>query len=343
MDGYKARKNVFVVAATSDLTNVAVGLRRPGRFDREVAIRMPTLQERCEILVTLGIADPAAIASVTNGCGVGTLMRMVRDGTCEVGLDECGWDGIGGVSEVKRKLRVVVEWPLMYADVFERLGVTPCRGVLLYGPPGCSKTSMVRVLARTVGVAFFTMSGAEIYSALLGESERLLRDVFRKARESTPAILFLDEIDTIVGMRGRDGVQDRVLATLLNEMDGIEDGGGVIVIGATNRPDLVDSALLRGGRFEKVLYVGVPDYEARIEILRIHGGSDVDYSIVAELTEGFSGADLKGVCREAGMVGVRTGRSVGKKEFEDAVGRVRGSISLEMRKLYEEFLKTFGT
>lgn len=175
-------------------------------------------------------------------------------------------------------MKQAVEWPLLYKDSFAKLGLKPPRGILLYGPPGCSKTTLVKVIASSANVAFLSINGAQLYSPFVGDSEKIVRTTFQKARASAPSIIFLDETEAIVGKRnmgnggssGGDSVQERVLSTLLNEMDGVESAESVLVVGATNRPDMLDAALMRPGRFDQAIYVPPPDQSARYDILKIH-------------------------------------------------------------------------
>jgi SpoVK/Ycf46/Vps4 family AAA+-type ATPase len=172
---------------------------------------------------------------------------------------------------VKRKLREAVELPLVHPETFQNIGVTPPKGILLYGPPGCSKTLMAKALATETGKNFFAVKGPELFNKYVGESERMIRDVFKKARAASPSIIFFDEIDAMTMSRGEGGgnVNDRILSSLLNEMDGIESLVNVTILAATNRPDVIDSALMRPGRIDRILYVGPPDLPSRAKIFEI--------------------------------------------------------------------------
>lgn len=232
-------------------------------------------------------------------------------------VPSCSWNDIGGLDDVKKRLIMDVEWPLLHTGTFNHLGLKAPRGILLHGPPGCSKTTLVRAAASQSHAAFIRLNGADIYSCYLGEAERILREGFATAQAAAPCILFLDEIDAIVGKRsvgGRqtdgNGVQERVLSTLLTEMDGVVSATGVLVIGATNRVDLLDDALLRPGRFDDILKVGLPDEAERLQILGIHTqklplGTDVNLLHIARQTVGQSGADLKSLCTEAALAAIR--------------------------------------
>ncbi|RLI96364.1 MAG: AAA family ATPase, partial [Candidatus Aenigmatarchaeota archaeon] len=228
------------------------------------------------------------------------------------------WSDIGGLENVKKRLQEMVEWPLKYRKIFEYAGLKPPKGILLYGPPGCGKTLLAKAVATESGANFIAVRGPEILSKWVGESERAIREIFRKARTYAPAVIFFDEIDAIAPRRGAgygdSRVTERIVSQLLTEMDGIEELHDVVVIGATNRPDILDPALLRPGRFDRVLEVPLPDEKARVEIFKIHlrkhknaidGNIDELAAEFAKLTKGFSGADIEAVCREGAMKGLR--------------------------------------
>ncbi|CAG8701836.1 16560_t:CDS:10, partial [Acaulospora morrowiae] len=420
MDGMESRGRLVVLAATNRPNAIDPALRRPGRFDREVAVDVPSEESRCKILKSLTSAVPlgddvniGSLASITSGYVGADLASLCREaamnavhrklrssdsnegflkyeprysiqGTVrtylqnnlshhsirsvitmgdflnamshvlpsiqrgfQVNVEKTSWDDIGGLESVKKQIIQAVEWPLKCHTTFKRLGLKPPRGILLYGPPGCSKTTLVKVIAATTGVTFLSINGAELYSPFVGDSEKIIRSTFRRARASIPSVIFFDEIDAIVGKRSLNGelgggnnVQERVLSTLLNEMDGIEITNNVLVVGATNRPDMVDDALLRPGRFDKLIYVPPPNLSARKQILRIHASKmplckDVDLDAIAEKTEMYTGADLKNLCRESAMIALRAERdtmSVNMCDFFSALELVKPSLTTEMMK-----------
>ncbi|KAK5584657.1 hypothetical protein RB653_006273 [Dictyostelium firmibasis] len=238
------------------------------------------------------------------------------------------WDDIGGLDDIKEQLKQAIEWPNLYKESFEKFGLSPPKGIILYGPPGCSKTTLVKAIASSSKLSFLSLSGATIFSPYLGDSEQTIRDIFKKARQTTPSILFFDEIDAIVSKRNLsdgsngDNAQSRVLSTFLNEMDGVEQLNGVIVIGATNRLDMIDNALLRPGRFDKILEIKLPDQSSRLKILKIKTKSiplleNVDLVEISNLTNGFSGADLENLCREASFQSLRRDLLNGFVEMSD--------------------------
>jgi transitional endoplasmic reticulum ATPase len=224
------------------------------------------------------------------------------------------WSDIGGLEEAKQALREAVEWPLKYPELFEKANIKPPKGILLYGPPGCGKTLLAKAVATESEANFISVKGPEIFSKWVGESEKAIREIFRKARQVAPCIVYFDEIDAIAPKRGGDigdsHVADRVVNQLLTEMDGIEDLKGVVVIAATNRPDMLDPALLRPGRFDRLIYIPPPDARAREEIFKIHLrgkplDKDVDLQKLVSLTEGYTGADIAALCNTAALIALR--------------------------------------
>ena len=260
------------------------------------------------------------------------------------------WDDIGGLSNVKAALKEMVEWPLKYPDAFERMGIDPPKGILLYGPPGCGKTLLAKAVATESKANFIGIKGPELLSKWYGESERRIREVFAKARQVAPAVIFFDEIDSIAPRRGLyfgdSGATERVISQLLTEMDGLVSRGEVFIIAATNRPDLLDPAILRPGRIDRLLYVPPPDFKARLEIFKVHTrkmplADDVDLEILAKKTKGYSGADIEAVCREAAMEALRRSNLKPTKvimaDFEVALEKVRPSITSDLINYYSEF------
>ena len=233
------------------------------------------------------------------------------------------WDDIGGLEEAKQKLREAVEWPLKYGDIFHQMDANPPKGILLYGPPGTGKTLLAKAVATESEANFISVKGPEFLSKWVGESEKAVRETFRKARQASPAIIFFDEIDAIAPARGGGAdshVTERVISQILTELDGLEELRDVTVIAATNRPDIIDPALLRPGRFDRLIYIPPPDREARKEIFKIHTkkkplASDVSLDELAEKTEGYTGADIASLCNEAVMAAIR--EYIGKyKKFD---------------------------
>jgi len=276
------------------------------------------------------------------------------------------WDDVGGLKEAKLELQEAVEWPLKYSEIFEHMDARPPKGILLYGPPGTGKTLLAKAVANESEANFISIKGPEVLSKWVGESERAIREVFRKAKQAAPSIIFFDEIDAIAPVRGSgvgdSNVTERVISQLLTEMDGLEELRGVVVIAATNRPDIVDPALLRPGRFDKLLYIPPPDLEARKEILKIHTrkkplADDVDLDEIAKRTEGYTGADLEAVCNTAVMLAIRehiakSGNpeearknaeklKVYRRHFEEALRRVK-PISQRELEMYEKISREFS-
>src|SRR5437899_7002026 len=358
MDGLEARGKVIVIAATNRPNALDPALRRPGRFDREIEIKVPDKRGRLEILQIHTHNMPLdtdvnqdRVAAVTHGFVGADLeylckeaaMKCLRRLLPELNLEDekippetleklvitmndfdnaikeimpsamrevylespdIPWTEIGGLEEVKRELQEAVEWPMRYPNLYKELGHTVPKGILLHGPSGTGKTMLAKAVATESEANFISVKGPELISKWVGESERGIREIFRRARQASPCVIFFDEIDSIAPTRGggmEGGVHsstERMVSQLLTEMDGIQkDIHGVVVLAATNRVDMIDSALLRPGRFDKIVYVPKPDVNTRQKILEIHTkgkplGRDIDLRRIAEVTEGFSGADV---------------------------------------------------
>jgi transitional endoplasmic reticulum ATPase len=364
MDGLSQRQHVIVLAATNLPNVLDPALRRPGRFDREIAIPIPDRNGRQEILEIHSRGMPLAkdvnlphLGAITHGfvgadlealcreAGMNALRQILPEidfsrqripyellAKLEVSMRDfeealrqvepsavrevfvevptVTWDDVGGLDEVKQQLRQAVQWPLRYPQLFEAARLDPPKGALLFGPPGCGKTLLAKALATETGVNFISVKGPELLSMYVGESERGLRDVFRKARQAAPCIIFFDEIDALASTRsaGREdsGVSGRVLSQLLTELDGIEELRGVLVLAATNRLDLLDPALLRPGRFDVQMELPLPNAVTREKIFHVHLrqrplASGITADCLAQQTEGFTGADIEGICRRAMM------------------------------------------
>jgi len=368
MDGLAKRQHVIVIAATNLPNALDPALRRPGRFDREIAISIPDRDGRREILEIHSRGMPLAadvqlahLASITHGFVGADLMALCREAAMIclrrllpevdfasksipyehlralevrmadfegalreiepsairevfVEVPNVAWADVGGLDEVKRQLIEAVEWPLKHPEVFAQAGVKPPRGILLSGPPGCGKTMLAKAVASETQVNFIPVKGPALLSKYVGESERGVREVFRKAKLAAPCIIFFDEIDALVPTRGGGGsdshVTERVISQFLSEMDGVEDLNGVLVLGATNRPDMLDPALLRPGRFDVQVAIPLPDQAGRRQIFEI-GLRDkptagaIDLAGLAAATEGFSGAEIRAVCTRAAWAAIR--------------------------------------
>jgi len=305
--------------------------------------------------------------------------EIVPSGLREIYVEvpEVRWTDIGGLEDVKEELREIVEYPLKYRDAYEALDIEVPKGVLLFGPPGTGKTLLAKAVATESGANFIAVRGPEVLSKWVGESEKAIREIFRKARQAAPTVVFFDEIDAIAPARGMGidtGVTERIVNQLLAEMDGIEKLENVVIIAATNRPDILDPALLRPGRFDRLIYVPPPDKQARLEILKVHTrkvalDEDVSLEELAERTEGYTGADLAALVREATLRALReamkacgskaekecTDQSckdtkiqeclkgslikVGKRHFDEALRKVRPSVSSEMVQFYQTWLE----
>ncbi|XP_060595143.1 ATPase family gene 2 protein homolog A-like [Ruditapes philippinarum] len=400
MDGInnvESGKFVMVLGTTSKPDVIDPALRRPGRFDREIEIGVPSVFDRREILDCmlrrlnhdLTVQEIQEVADAAHGyvgadlaalCKEASLHCMKRVGyhsdmVCltladfnyamtmvqpsamrEVQLEvpKVLWSDIGGQDHIKLKLKQAVEWPLKHPEAFTRMGISPPRGILMYGPPGCSKTMIAKALATESGLNFLAVKGPELFSKWVGESERAVREVFRKARAASPAIIFFDEIDALAIERGSSSgssnVADRVLAQLLTEIDGVEALKDVTIVAATNRPDMIDKALLRPGRFDRVLYVPLPDLSTRAEIFTINlrkmpVDSDCTSTWLADCTAGYSGAEISSVCHEAALFALQediTCQLVKKSHFQLALNTVTPRINDSLIKFYDEYQQKSG-
>ena len=371
MDGLEARGKVIVIAATNRPNAIDPALRRPGRFDREIEIKVPDKKGRKEILLIHSRNMPLAadehefpvniekIAAVSHGYVGADLeylckeaaMKCLRRLLPELNLEEekippetldklvvngddfkkalvevtpsgmrevfienpdVSWEEIGGLAEVKRELMEAVEWPMKYPGLYDKLGHKMPRGILLHGPSGTGKTLMAKAVATESEANFVSVRGPELLSKWVGESERGIREIFKRARQSAPCVIFFDEIDSIAPIRGAGGetqVTERVVSQLLTELDGMENMHGVIVLAATNRADMIDPALLRPGRFDKIISIPLPDKDGRKRVLEIHskdipladanGPDKIDFEKLAELTDGLSSADVASISNTA--------------------------------------------
>jgi transitional endoplasmic reticulum ATPase len=304
--------------------------------------------------------DVLAGVTVEGGDFEAALSRVIPSGMRAVAVERpaVGYDDIGGLESVKTAVVRAIEWPLLYPELFEQFGSAPPSGILLYGPPGTGKTMLAKAVASSTDANFVAVNGPELLNRYVGESERGVRDVFERARRHAPTVVFFDEVDAIAKARSEDGdsdVVERVVSQLLTELDGIEPRSGVTVVAATNRPDMVDPALLRPGRLEKSLEVPLPDRDGRREIFAVHTRSvplgDVDLSALAAATDGYNGSDIEAVVREATMRAMddylrNTGFDpdeeslssvrVGSSHFEAAIEAVEPSVTAEMRDYYAD-------
>ncbi|HJM18073.1 MAG TPA: CDC48 family AAA ATPase [Candidatus Thalassarchaeaceae archaeon] len=261
-----------------------------------------------------------------------------------VEVPEVTWDQVGGLEDIKERLKESIEWPLTIPEKFEHFGINPPRGILLFGAPGTGKTLIAKAIANVAKANFITIKGPELISKWVGESEKAIREVFKKAKQSSPTIVFLDEFESLAGMRrsnSGDGsdVMNRVVNQLLSSMDGVEGMEGVIIVAATNRPEMIDPALMRSGRFERVLHIPPPDAKSRVAILDIHTSKmplgKMKLEDLASRMENYTGADIEAICREAALIAMREEKkTVSKKHFEKAIDRVRPTVTEEMMDYY---------
>ncbi|MDH4122928.1 MAG: CDC48 family AAA ATPase [Thermoplasmata archaeon] len=406
MDGMSTRGNVIVIAATNRIEAIDPALRRPGRFDREIEIGVPTVEGREEILHIhmrgMPLDDDVQIryiADITHGFVGADLAALAREAAMkslrrylpEIDLEKAipavilekmrvtsqdfqtalkeiepsamrevlieipnvKWEDIGGLEEVKRQLKEVIEMPFEDPESFARMGIRPPRGVLLFGAPGTGKTMIAKAIASQTKANFISIKGPEVMSKWVGESEKAIRMIFKKAKQVSPAIIFLDEIDAIAPRRGAysdSGASERIVNQILTSMDGLEDLDNVIVIGATNRPDILDPALLRPGRFDRILLVPVPDEQGRHKIMQVHTRNmplyKVDIEMLSKRLDGYVGADIQNLCREAAMIALRQDRRakiVSMEHFEEAMTTVKPSTDENTAKYYEKLGQELST
>ena len=414
MDGLEARGKVIVISATNRPNAIDPALRRPGRFDREIEIKVPDKKGRKDILAihsrNMPLSDDVnidKISSVSHGY-VGAdleylckeaamkclrrllpilnleeekippetldklivnhedfqkaLIEVTPSGMREVFIEnpDVKWEDVGGLEDVKRELQEAVEWPMKYPGLYDKLGHNMPRGILLHGPSGTGKTLLAKAVATQSEANFVSVRGPELLSKWVGESERGIREIFKRARQSAPCVVFFDEIDSIAPIRGAGGetaVTERVVSQLLTELDGMENMHGVIVLAATNRADMIDPALLRPGRFDKIIQIPLPDKESRKSILKINAEKiptvseennpqRVDFDKLSELTDGLSGADTASIANTAVSLVIHEfldshpdvkdiektsiDAKVTMKHFEEAVKKVREQKDLKM-------------
>lgn len=364
MDGLESRGEVVVIGATNIPDMVDGALRRPGRFDREIAINAPDKNGRLHILKIhtrgMTLAEDVSLdrlAQVTHGFVGADLANLCKEAgmyavrrilpQIEFGGDkeqelqvevtmedfqqalaeadpsatrefftdipEVSWEDVGGLDHIKEKLITLVEWPLKYGDLFNRLKMTAAKGILLSGPTGTGKTLVAKALARESEVNFISVASATLFSRWIGESEKALHEVFKKAKQASPCILFFDEIDALTphrsGTSSTSNVSERMVSQFLTELDGLEELKGVIVLAATNRIDALDPALLRPGRFDYIVDFPIPDFEQRLKIFEVHLKNkplarDVNLHLLAEMTQGMVGSDIDGICKKASYLAI---------------------------------------
>jgi transitional endoplasmic reticulum ATPase len=279
-------------------------------------------------------------------------LKMVRPSSMREVLIETpkvGWEDVGGLEEIKQQLKEAVEWPLKHPGAFTRIGIRAPKGILLMGPPGTGKTLLARAVAKESEANFISIKGPEVFSKWVGESEKAIREIFRRARQASPCIIFFDELDAIASRRSTGDssrASENVVAQLLTEMDGLEDMTDVVVLAATNRPDMLDTAILRPGRFDRIIFTPPPDKAARLEIFKVHTKNmpiekDVDVNKLAAETDGYSGADIEAICREAGVAALREdieAKEVKLKHFKYALESVKPSLAKKDVESYKHYV-----
>ena len=268
-----------------------------------------------------------------------------------VEIPNVAWDDVGGLESIKQELKEAVEWPLKYPKLYEKAGIRQLNGILLFGPPGCGKTLLAKAIATESMCNFISIKGPEIFSKWVGESEKAVREIFRRARQAAPSIIYFDEIDAVTSGRGQSE-STHTFASIVNqilvEMDGIENRKGIVTIASTNRPDIVDPAFLRPGRFDRLIYVDAPDLDARLKVLEVHTtkmplADSISLKLLAEKTDGYSGADLENLCREAGMQAIREKMNdldkIELHHFEAALSKIKSTLTREVVERYEAIAK----
>jgi len=391
MDGLDERENVVVIGATNRVNALDEALRRPGRFDREIEIAVPDKNGRLEILQIhtrgMAVGDDvdlkflsekthgfvgADLQALTKEAGMIALRRILPD----INLDEEiispevlerliitqddferalaniepsalrevlistpteTWDDIGGLDDAKQALQEAVEWPLKYPNIHKYLNAKPVKGILLYGLPGTGKTLLAKALAHESEINFISVRGPEFLSKWVGESEKKVRETFHKARTAAPCIIFMDELDAIAPARGRSNgsgnqVTERIVSQLLTEIDGLNSLKDVVLVAATNRPDILDPALIRAGRFEKQIEIGLPDIETREKIFKIHLrglplDNDIDIKSLVSDMEGRTGADIESLCKETVQIAIR--EYISKGDFKDMSDDDKESVKIK--------------
>ncbi|MCE4603875.1 MAG: CDC48 family AAA ATPase, partial [Aeropyrum sp.] len=315
-------------------------LRKP--ISRREIVVVPLLEGLPLVVVS---TQPAQVVYVTENTAIEIRERPVSTDELERAraVPKVTWEDIGDLEEAKERIREIVELPMKHPEIFKHLGIEPPKGILLYGPPGTGKTLLAKALANEIGAYFISINGPEIMSKYYGESEQRLREIFKEAEENAPSIIFIDEIDAIAPKREEvtGEVEKRVVAQLLTLMDGLKERGRVIVIGATNRPDAVDPALRRPGRFDREIEIKPPDKRARVEILKVHTrnmplAEDVDLDKIAEMTHGYTGADLAALAKEAAMAALRRFIKEGRINFE--AKEIPATVLKELKVTMKDFL-----